>query len=138
MSTPDNADERTLDFSGFAALFDDLEKHEENIRVALSRFSSLHGSDEPLSSTPLGSPVRNIETPHVTPFGSPKRNIAIESSQCTNQPRSNSEPSLTADINLAVSCLPVTSATSLQYIYLDNKPIAVTRTMAPTVGQKKT
>ena len=137
MSTPDNTDERTLDFSGFAALFDDLEKHEENIRVALSRFSSLHGSDEPLSSTPLGSPVRNIETPHVTPFGSPKRNIAIESSQCTNQPRSNSEPSLTADINLAVSCLPVTSATSLQYIYLDNKPIAVTRTMAPTVGQKK-
>ena len=79
MSTPDNIDERTIDFSGFTALFSDLERHEENIRVALSRFSSLHGSDEPLSSTPLGSPVRSLETPHVTPFGSPKSSIAIES-----------------------------------------------------------
>ena len=137
MSTPDNTDERTIDFSGFTALFNDLERHEENIRVALSRFSSLHGSDEPLSSTPLGSPVRSLETPHVTPFGSPKSSIAIESSQCTNQARSNSEPSLTADINLAISCLPVTSGTSLQDIYLNNKPIAVTRIMAPTAGQKK-
>ena len=137
MSTPDNTEDRTIDFSGFAILFDELERHEENIRFALNRFSTLHSSNEPLSSTPLGSPVRNLETPHVTPFGSSKNSIAIESSHCTNQARSNSEPSLTADINLAISCLPVTSATSLQDIHLDNKPIAVTRIMAPTAGQKK-
>ena len=137
MSTPNNREERTLDFSGFSELFDELERHEENIRVALNRYSTLQGTNEPVSSTPLGSPESTPATPFITPVGSPRSSIRIDSSQSVDQSRSNSEPSILSDIALAISSLPEKSSTSLQDIHLISNPLTDNIIMTPTAGQKK-
>ena len=128
MSESSASEENSSDFSGFQALFSELERHEENIRIAINRYSILQSDGTPTSSTPLGSPVRSLDTPFVTPIGSP---------QSSNHSRSNSEPSVVSDISNAVNSLPLHKSVDIS---LDNTHSDITiadLTMAPTPGQKK-
>ena len=110
-------DEEQYDFSGFGNLFDSLaQEHEENIRLAIRRYSILQGVEVEveqgaIASTPFVTPIgSSTNTPQITPIGSPRNTF--------NPTSRNSEPSLTDEISLTIQNLPLKSASSLQNIHL--------------------